>query len=49
MVNGDIPVVKAKPVFTVLNDKTIAIFENENLMSLIKSVDIDKIGTPLFP
>jgi len=43
------PVVKAVPVFTVLNDKTIAFFENENLMSLLKSVDLDKLAVPVKP
>jgi len=42
-------VVSAVPVFTVLNDKTLAMFENENLMSLLKSVDLDKLAVPQTP
>jgi hypothetical protein len=41
--------VLARPVFVVLNDRTIALFENENVNALIKTVDIKKLDYPIIP
>jgi len=39
----------ARPVFAVLNEKTIALFENENVNALIKTVEIKKLDIPVIP
>lgn len=39
----------AKPVFAVLNDKTLALFTNENVLTLIDSVNIHRIDPPIIP
>jgi hypothetical protein len=38
-----------RPVFAVLNEKTIALFENENVNALIKTVDLLKLDYPIIP
>lgn len=39
-------IIIAKPVFAVLNEKTLAFFENENVGALIASIDIKHLKAP---
>jgi len=39
-------VIRAQPVFAVLNTKNLALFENENVDALIKSINYKRIAEP---
>lgn len=42
-------IISARPVFAVLNEKTLALFENENVNALIRSIDIRHLVPPQRP
>jgi hypothetical protein len=46
---GNGQIVTGRPVFAVLNKKTIALFENENVNALLKSVDVKHLKSPIAP
>jgi hypothetical protein len=41
--------INAKSVFAVLNEKTLAVFENENVDALLTTIDIHDLAAPLVP
>jgi hypothetical protein len=41
--------INAKTVFTVLNSKTLAVFDNENVDALLKTVDIHELAPAVVP
>lgn len=47
--DGKHVVINAQSVFAVLNDKTLAIFENENVDALLKTIDIHDLAPPVIP
>ena len=51
MVNLNIIVksIKGYPVFAVLNSHNIALFENENVNSLVSTVELDEISYIFVP